>query len=197
MTRTTRTQGGRAARLTVDKRARRAGAIARKASSGNAPDPSTAQAQPAPDAPARRTPAWLHREVRFWARVLGLQAWAFTVLVVRDLERPNWQASAQPSPHLSEAVLKFRFDIKPTPGWRRTVAHEVLHVAHARIDHLVEDRVASRLDPATADLARDVYTDALESFVELTAYALQRCDAGGRGAGTWGNKNKNKRGRRR
>lgn len=202
MTRRTRTQSGRAVRLTIGGNGQGRGPVkARKcrrrkaAANGDQtpPDAGASQAQPG-TTPVRRTPAWLSREVRYWAGVLGLADWSLEVWVVTNPGRPNWQASAAPCCNLREATLRFRQDVSPTPGWRRVVCHEVLHVAHAFVDHLVELRLAGLVDEAARQLVVDLYTDVLETFVERCAYALQVTDAKGRGADVWNrNRNKNKR----
>jgi hypothetical protein len=75
-------------------------------------------------------------------------------------------------PDINTAELTFRADISDTPDWRKTIIHELLHVAHGRVDPVVEEAIIGQLDPAKQDMARIIYHQQVESYICALARSL-------------------------
>ena len=99
-------------------------------------------------------PHWLHQYILAWCDRLCLKDWRIKVSIELCInDDPNVHAMCKQHPDMNEATLLFRADIEDVKDWRRTVIHELIHVAHSRIDHAVEDSLIPQLSEAARQSA--------------------------------------------
>jgi hypothetical protein len=118
-------------------------------------------------------PSWLHNHIREWAERLGIGEWHIGVqlaLCVNDC--PDTDGFTDQFPDLTSAHLTFAANIEDTDYWRVVVIHELLHVAHSRIDHLIESAVLPELPDAAHGLAQRAYHQQVEAYTHQMARAL-------------------------
>lgn len=125
-------------------------------------------------------PAWVREYVRDLRDILHIGNWHISITSALCAgDDPDTMALVEPAPDINTALIIFRADIEDNPAWRQAVAHEVLHIAHARIDHLVRENIIKLLPGDAQRLAREAYRQALESFIDAladTVYTLQYGD---------------------
>lgn len=112
-------------------------------------------------------PPWLNQYIRAWLDRLHLNDWTIKAsleLCVND--DPAARSLCDQFPDINTARLTFRADIDDTPEWRHVVIHELIHVAHSRIDHAVERAILPELPQPVQQLAREIYHQHVESFVD-------------------------------
>lgn len=120
-------------------------------------------------------PDWLHRYVLAWIDRLHLNDWTIKLSV--DLcvnANADIQAMCKQHPDMNQATIIFRADVEDTKDWRRTIIHELIHVAHSRIDHAVEDSIIPQLPAAAHQLGFDTYHQHVESYTAFLADTLYR-----------------------
>jgi hypothetical protein len=120
-------------------------------------------------------PSWLNQYIRAWLERLHLNDWTIKIaleLCVND--DPSTRGLCEQFPNTNTARLTFRADIEDTPEWRQVVIHELIHVAHSRIDHAVERAILPELPQAVQQLARELYHQHVESFVDYLDSTLYR-----------------------
>jgi hypothetical protein len=84
-------------------------------------------------------PPWLSQYALAWKNRLYLNAWDVTLRIAICVnEDHETHALCEQWPDLNMARLTFRADVEDTKEWRITVIHELIHVAHSRIDRAVE-----------------------------------------------------------
>lgn len=118
-----------------------------------------------------KVPKWLESYIDLWYQRLELNEWRVKYHLSLD---PNHDSSLSYAaiivdPQLNEALLSFRVDIKDTPGSRRDVIHELIHVKHGRVDEVVNQVIIEQLPEGQRDLAKRAYKAAYESFVHGVA----------------------------
>lgn len=120
-------------------------------------------------------PPWLNQYIRAWLDRLHLNDWTVKVAIELCVNgNPDVHAMCKQEPDLNLARLIFRADLQDTPDWRRTVIHELIHVAHSRIDHAVEDSFIPQLPAPAQQLAYDGYHQHVESYTAFLASTLYR-----------------------
>lgn len=118
-------------------------------------------------------PEWLTMYIRAWCDRLCLKDWRIKVSIELCINNdPNVHAMCKQHPDLNEATILFRADVEDTKDWRRTVIHELIHVAHSRIDHAVEDSIIPQLPAAAHQLGYDAYHQHVESYTAYLAETL-------------------------
>lgn len=118
-------------------------------------------------------PDWLSQYALAWKDRLYLNAWEVTLRIALCVhDDPDTRALTEQWPDLNEARLTFRADIEDVKAWRITIIHELIHVAHSRIDRAVECAILPELAIAAHDLAQNVYHQHVESYVAFLARTL-------------------------
>lgn len=118
-------------------------------------------------------PAWLTGYVALWMERLHLEEWDVHVRVANRIEgAPDADGFCQQYPLLNRAYLDFPAGIEDCAEDRIKVIHELLHVAHARIDRVVEAVIVPYLVTESQAMAHQAYSDTYESWVHRTATAL-------------------------
>ena len=129
-----------------------------------------------------RPPAWLVSLLKRWQTILGLNDWHIGLgLGLCPMNDPRALASVDTDPQANAAKITIRADIEDSREWRRYALHELLHVAHCRIDDCVEEAIIKSLPHDARMLARRVYNQHLEAFIEQMAAGLvrfERADSG-------------------
>lgn len=124
-------------------------------------------------------PPWLNQYIRAWLDRFHLNDWTIKVAVELCVDGdPGTHALTQQWPDLNMAKVTFRADVADNPEWRRTVIHELIHVAHSRVDHAVERALIPYLSEPAQPLARIVYHQHVESYVAYLANTLYRATVG-------------------
>ncbi len=111
-------------------------------------------------------PKWLERYIDLWYQRLDLNEWRVKYHLGLD---PTSYAAVIVKPQLNEARVSFRVDIKDTPGSRRDVIHELIHVKHGRVDEVVHKVIIEQLPESQRDMANRAYAAAYEPFVHGVA----------------------------
>jgi len=125
-------------------------------------------------------PAWAERYIRIWRERLLLEHWAIKAyinLCVHD--DPEARGGCTADSHRNTANIALRADLEDEKEWRQTIIHEMVHVAHAQIDHAIECVIIPELPIEAQELAKNAYRQHMESFVDLLAITLYRasCEA--------------------
>lgn len=117
-------------------------------------------------------PEWVLEYIRLWRDVLYLRHWQIDIVIELCVNYDtDCRALTEQFPDANHARLTFRADIEETPEWKTTIIHELLHIAHARIDHLVESAFIPEMKHADT-LAREVYHQYIESYTAQFAEIL-------------------------
>lgn len=114
---------------------------------------------------------WIRERVVYWREKLFLEHWTITVRDALCVERdPDCVASARVYSAYNNAILTFRGDASPDgeKDWEETIIHEMLHVAHGRIDAVIQDVIIPQLPTQSQDIA--------ESFVTSLALTIRNQD---------------------
>ena len=120
-------------------------------------------------------PVWLHQYVLAWIDRLHLNDWTIKLAIeLCPNDNADTHAVCTQSPDLNEARITFRADVEDTKDWRRTVIHELIHVAHSRIDHALECVVLPELAPQVQQPMRQMYHQHVESYTAFLADTLYR-----------------------
>lgn len=120
-------------------------------------------------------PSWLHQYALAWIDRLFLNDWTITLEIALCVNKDaNIDAMCTQHPDMNQATIIFRADVEDTKEWRRTVIHELIHVAHSRIDHAVEDSIIPQLPTAAHQLGYDSYHQHVESYTAFLARTLYR-----------------------
>lgn len=119
-------------------------------------------------------PPWLVDLVAERQRRLRLLDWDICVAVSPE---PDGSAGNRAStvcvPVRNYAEVTFRDDLPDDPEAVQTVDHELLHIAHARIDQHVREVLIPRIPKAARGLAYDTYRAlVMEPFIDSLATAL-------------------------
>jgi len=111
-----------------------------------------------------------------WLHAGGVY-FAWTIKVALELcvnDNPVCRGLCDQYPDINAARLTFRADIEDTSEWRHVVIHELIHMAHSRIDHAVERAILPELPQAVQQLAREMYHQYVESFVDYLDSTLYK-----------------------
>jgi hypothetical protein len=120
-------------------------------------------------------PPWLNQYIRAWLERLHLNDWTIKVAVELCVnDDPACRGLCDQFPDANTARLTFRADIEDTPEWRHVVIHELIHVAHSRIDHAVERAILPELPQPVQQLAREIYHQHVESYVDYLDSTLYK-----------------------
>lgn len=124
-------------------------------------------------APAIEIPSWLSTYVATVVARLGLQQWEIDIKLAYCLYGgPDTLASCSQIPNLNSAILTFRADVEDTPRWHRIVIHELLHVAHARVDDTVETVIIPSVPYEEQQMGRRSYNAAMEAYTDQLSRVL-------------------------
>ena len=118
-------------------------------------------------------PSWATEYIAEWVERLQLGGWtvALRVQLVLD-DDPDVAALCDAQSTLNFALISVRADIEDTIEWREYLLHELLHVAHARLDLFLEGAVFAQLEPAARAVVETEYTHLYESYICRLASAL-------------------------
>lgn len=115
----------------------------------------------------KKTPEWILDYVSKVVSLLGMEEWDLGV----DMSlapvpgQVDVMGICQAFPDQNQCIITLRLDIENAEDGRRYVLHELLHVWHSHVDTVVDQLIMPRLTGETADMARDAYDLAYESFV--------------------------------
>lgn len=125
----------------------------------------------------KEVPEWAGKFIQKWAEKLNIEHWIIKGKVEMCLNgNPEAWANCEQQYLINEATIGMRADIEETDEWKVYLIHELLHVAHAHIDFIVEDVVISELPEACKRMGRESYTNAYEPFIQRMAVSLLRMD---------------------
>lgn len=120
-------------------------------------------------------PPWLNQYIRAWLERLHLNDWTIKVAIELCVDGdPATRGLCEQYPDTNTACLTFRADIEDTPEWRKVVIHELVHVAHSRIDHAIERAILPELPQSAQQLARQLYHQHVESYVDYLDNTLYK-----------------------
>lgn len=123
-------------------------------------------------------PDWVQPYVLYWRKILRLEHIEVrTKQTLAPHGASDSAGSAVNWPAYNIAWLEFRADIEDEKEWRETVIHEVLHVAHARVDAVVWNMLLPRLNHDAQEIGREAYRQAMESFIDSLAGTLYELTA--------------------
>lgn len=115
-------------------------------------------------------PEWLVALVTRRQHRLNLDAWHIEVELSPT---PNGSAGNRActnvTAHRNYALLTFRDDMEDDGRIVQTIDHELGHVAHSRIDQYVREVLILELPPAAQAMARKMYRDVMEPFIDALA----------------------------
>lgn len=118
-------------------------------------------------------PTWLRNRVADWKDKLGLWAWRIHLkMTTSPYGMANAGGAVQLHGDTNEATIEFRVGIKDDEDGYETVTHEMLHVAHCRIDDVVEDVIINQLPEPARQMARDAYSGVVEPYMQHMAVRL-------------------------
>jgi len=124
-------------------------------------------------------PEWLRLYILAWCDRLHLNDWTIKVAIELCVDDdPNTLALCAQHPDHNQATITFRADVADELDWRRTVIHELIHVAHSRIDHAFERAILPELAEPAQQLARGIYHQHVESYTAWLANTLYRATVG-------------------
>lgn len=116
-------------------------------------------------------PKWLSDTVYEWLQRLHMQEWKVGVQLALVMQgNPDTLALCEQYPDINYARITFRADVEDTPAWHETIAHELLHVKHSRIDNYLERTVFPSL--ADQEFGYRVYASFYEPYIDAMAKAL-------------------------
>lgn len=117
-------------------------------------------------------PQWLVDRVMMWQEVLHLEHWHIRIdLALCVGDDPDTRAQCHQQHRIRMVTLTFRADIQDDEEWNAHVAHEMLHVAHAHIDEMVESLI-EHIPEQMKEYVLDQYINAVEPFVENMSRTL-------------------------
>jgi len=118
-------------------------------------------------------PDWLNDFVAEWARRLSLSDWKLTArLSLCPGDIPDCDGFTDQKPDTNAATLTFCATIEDTEYWRVVVIHELMHVAHSRIDHVFQCAIRPELPGEVQTMADTAYRQYVESYVHRMAKSL-------------------------
>jgi hypothetical protein len=118
-------------------------------------------------------PPWALTYMRTWIDRLHLDTWKIDAgLALCVNSDPQTHGLCEQYPDVNECCITFRADIEDTPEWRKTIIHELLHAAHARLDHLVERALIPQIAEAAQPLATEVYHQHAETYIHMLTLTL-------------------------
>lgn len=120
-------------------------------------------------------PAWVETYTREWIERLGLGNWSVRLqLALCIADDPLTRGSAEAAPNVHQATITLRADIIDTPDWRKTIIHELLHVAHGQVDQMVEESLIAQIADPARMLAYGYYRNTMEPYIDQLAHTLYR-----------------------
>lgn len=119
-------------------------------------------------------PDWLHEYIHDWSQKLRLYEWRIRVRLAMVVDGDeDTMAACLSQPTINTASLTFRADVEQSDEEsKRLVVHELLHVAHARIDALIEEVIVMQLPEPARKLAVDAYNQVLEAYTDSMMKAI-------------------------
>lgn len=115
-------------------------------------------------------PDWLTEAFALWIERLNLREWEIdTGLAMAPNNDPDCMGLTEQFPDLNFARITLRADVEDNREWQIVIVHELLHVKHSRVDHLLEGVVFPGLEGVTAALA---YRQHMESYTHSLAACL-------------------------
>ena len=120
-------------------------------------------------------PLWAEMYMREWLTKLNLNHWQVTLLVDRcpggDV---NTLANVHIQPDINTAVITLRVDLEINDDWHVAIIHEVLHIAHGRIDNFLERIVFPDTGAYSETSLKKAYLQYMESYIEGLAVSLYK-----------------------
>jgi hypothetical protein len=118
-------------------------------------------------------PGWVVSYMRTWIERLHLETWKIDVQLALCVNGDSQtHGLCEQYPDVNECCVTLRADIEDTPEWRKTIIHELLHVAHARLDHLTERAIIPQVAEAAQPLAIEVYHQHVETYIHMLTLTL-------------------------
>jgi hypothetical protein len=118
-------------------------------------------------------PQWLSDFANEWVERLGLSEWQIALkLALVPGDDPDSDGFTVQYPLTNQAVISLAADAEDDEYWRIVVIHELLHVAHGRIDQQVEAGVIQEMPAAVQGLAQRTYRNVIEPYTHALATAL-------------------------
>lgn len=117
------------------------------------------------------TPDWIFEYIKEGRRLFGVNddAWhVFVKMTDRPLGSADNYGGCIPDSVYMNADLEFNETL--VEGWhsKRVVFHEILHIAHSIVDHVVEDMI-EELPDGKREIYRKLHVENLERFIQMVS----------------------------
>lgn len=118
-------------------------------------------------------PQWAVERTQFWAGVLNLQEWNIHLFASYcPGDTPGCDGVTHQQPNINRADITLHAGLEDNEYGEQVILHELLHVAHARIDQAVNCAILPEVPAAAQDLADECYRQRIESYTHHLACAL-------------------------
>lgn len=118
-------------------------------------------------------PGWVEPFLETWQGVLNIKDWRIATRVQLVIDNdPDVMSMCYAQPDINHASLYIRADIEQTADWETALIHELLHVAHGRVDGFFDDILLPTLPEGAQELARKTYSHLYESYTESMARVM-------------------------
>lgn len=115
-------------------------------------------------------PEWAADAIKTYATALNLNHWRIEAVVEQCIDDdPDTMAQCEQFNGQTRAVIHLRSDMEDTQEWRITILHEMLHVAHAHVDAMLQRVIFPHLPEAARVMADAAYRETYEPFVDSLA----------------------------
>jgi hypothetical protein len=118
-------------------------------------------------------PTWLKHKLDTWMVRLQMHEWEIRLgldLVVND--DAGCKGLTEQWPLVNMGRITLRVDVEDDEEWEIVLVHELLHIKHSRVDHVLEQTLFPELAGIPATMAHSAYRQAYEPFIHSMAVAL-------------------------
>lgn len=113
----------------------------------------------------KRLPKWAVAYAVKWIKILDITHWEIKIEIDNELD-PNAHGKCRQRPDINYCHITIHRDIEENDYWKSVIIHELLHVAHARVDSYLQTVV--ELLPAE----KRGYDEVYEPFIDRMCKAL-------------------------
>lgn len=120
-----------------------------------------------------QVPQWAEEFVQRWAQRLNLEHWEIRLRMALSVDGDEYcKALCEQYCDINLAIITIRADAGDEAEWRVSLLHEMLHVAHARVDNYVNNAAIPEMGEGQQDFARELYRQIYEPFVDRLSWSL-------------------------
>lgn len=118
-------------------------------------------------------PKWVAVFIEEWAERLMISHWRISVRMSRlIMGEPDIMALCEQQTEINGAIIHVREGLEEDEETKIFILHELIHIAHARIDHFVEGAIIARQPEMLQEISHEGYKQTYEPFVHRLAYTL-------------------------